>query len=552
MADKSFGLSIDGDRVTVVETMGDIAVSATSVAAGSLADSLDAALSGIKQKRNDPPMRVALIAPSTLLRRIDVTAALVGSRADFEDAVFAALPANREVSATAGAFFDREALVGDTVSAGAAVISPATRIEEVYAALGRRRAEVVASPLTLTGFDGIWFGVHHSVADVTLVVDGRTIAYRQLRAGGLSALLAVLGDPNVPELGQSRLLGALTATGPEDPLANVELGRYLRMLVSELSQTLDYWRRSGENVPATDQVLLYGPGASSPLAHSALVDAGLRPLVPESLNQALSYVPPASRAESLSAFCAAVTTGRHMPQVSFVNPLDAAIATASRKSRRRMFIVAGAGVVSVSLGLLVVKPIYEGWSTARLADRELTATLVEFDEKAELYHQSVDLETRRQIQQSALDAQPAWSEVYALVLASLPVGVDIDQVSATADSDEVTATVSVTMRGGSYGDLTRWLSKLATTDGVVEAWSTGFSQREDVASFVVSLRLKAQSTVAPNTAVEPTTTPTTLTPDVTPTDAPSTPTSVPLTDPSITTPSTSAVPAGTETKEVNG
>jgi hypothetical protein len=137
-------------------------------------------------------------------------------------------------------------------------------------------------------------------------------------------------------------------------------------------------------------------------------------------------------------------------------------------------------------------------------------------------------------------------------LASLPVGVDIDQVSATADSDEVTATVSVTMRGGSYGDLTRWLSKLATTDGVVEAWSTGFSQREDVASFVVSLRLKAQSADASNTAVEPTTTPTTLTPDVTPTDAPSTPTSVPLTDPSITTPSTSAVPAGTEIKEVNG
>ena len=549
MADKSFGISIDGDRVTVVETMGDIAISATSVAAGSLVDSLDAALSGIKQKRNDPPMRVSLIAPSTLLRRIDVTASLVGSRADFEDAVFTALPANREVSATAGAFFDRESLVGDTVSAGAAVISPATRIEEVYAALGHRRAEVVASPLTLTGFDGIWFGVHHSVSDVTLVVDGRAVAYRQLRAGGLSALLAVLGDPNVPELGQSRLLGALTATGPEDPLANVELGRYLRMLVSELSQTLDYWRRSGENMPATDQVLLYGPGASSPLAHSALVDAGLRPLVPESLNQALSYVAPASRAESLSAFCAAVTTGRHMPQVSFVNPLDAAIAAASRKSRRRMLIVAGAGMVSVSLGLLVVKPIYEGWSAARLADSELTATRVEFDEKAELYHQSVDLEIRRQIQQSALDAQPAWSEVYALVLASLPTGVDIDQVSATADSDEVTATVSVTMRGGSYGDLTRWLSKLATTDGVVEAWSTGFSQREDVASFVVSLRLKAQSTVAPNIAVEPTTMPTTPTPDTT---AISAPISVPLSDPNSTAPSTSTVPAGTETKEVNG
>ena len=122
-------------------------------------------------------------------------------------------------------------------------------------------------------------------------------------------------------------------------------------------------------------------------------------------------------------------------------------------------------------------------------------------------------------------------------------------MSATADSDEVTATVSVTMRGGSYGDLTRWLSKLATTDGVVEAWSTGFSQREDVASFVVSLRLKAQSTVAPNIAVEPTTMPTTPTPDTT---AISAPISVPLSDPNSTAPSTSTVPAGTETKEVNG
>jgi Tfp pilus assembly protein PilN len=531
MSEKSYGVSIDGDRVTVVETLGDIAISATSVAAGSLADSLDAALSGIKQKRNDPPIRVALITPSMLLRRIDVTAALSQSRAAFEDAVFTALPANREVSSTAGAFFDPEALIGETVSSGAAVIAPSARVEEVYAALGRRRAEVVAAPLALTGFDGIWFGIHHAVAEVTLVADGRALAYRQLRAGGLSALLSVLGDPNVAELGQSRLLGALTATGPEDPLATVELGRYLRMLVSELSQTLDYWRRTGESVPSTNQVFVYGAAAASPLAQSSLTDAGLQPVVPEPLTQALSYVPVAARAESLTAFCAAVTTGRHMPQVAFVNPMHATIAATVKRSRRRMLIVAASGAAAAVLGLLVVKPIYEGWSAARVADRELITTQAEFDAKADLYHQSVDLDARTQVIDGALTVQPAWGDVYRLVLGSLPVGADIDQISATADGAKVTATMSVTLRGGSYADLTRWLSALQATDGVEQAWSTGFSQRDAVASFVVSLRLDAGNAasvpvVAAPAPVVPV--PPAVPAPVDPTAAPSTVTTIPM------------------------
>ena len=116
MSERSFGLSIDGDRVTVVETLGDIAVSSSSVATGSLEDSLQIALEGIKQKRKDAPIRVSLLAPSVSMRRMDVTSALAASRADFEDAVFAALPVNREVTAVAGAFFDTEAMVGDAVT----------------------------------------------------------------------------------------------------------------------------------------------------------------------------------------------------------------------------------------------------------------------------------------------------------------------------------------------------------------------------------------------------------------------------------------------------
>ena len=183
-----------------------------------------------------------------------------------------------------------------------------------------------------------------------------------------------------------------------------------------------------------------------------------------------------------------------------------------------MAVALASGVAVAALGLLVVKPIYEGWSTARVADRELAATQADFDEKADRYHQSVDLNVRTQVLDDALDAQPAWGDVYRLVLASLPTGTDIDQVSATVDGDEVTATVSVTLRGGSYADLTRWLSTLQTTDGVVQAWSTGFSQREDVASFVVALRLEAGDSSIPPVTVAPAPAPTV--PDPTPTTIP--------------------------------
>ena len=118
MSEKSYGLSIDGERVNIVEMLGDVAVSCTPVAAGSLADSLRAALAAVKQRRNDPPVRVALVAPSMTLRRIDVTAKTASSRAEFEDAAHAALPVNRETSSFAGAFFEPEAMLGDAVTPG--------------------------------------------------------------------------------------------------------------------------------------------------------------------------------------------------------------------------------------------------------------------------------------------------------------------------------------------------------------------------------------------------------------------------------------------------
>jgi len=488
MPERAFGVSIDGTRVTVVETLGDIAVSSNSVDAGSLEDSLTVALEGIRQKRKDPAIRVAMLAPSVSMRRIDATASLAASRADFEDAVFAALPVNREVTAVAGAFFDPDALVGDAVSAGVAVVGPADRVEEVYRLVGKRRIELVASPLLLAGFDGVWLGLHDGVADVTLVVDGRPLAYRQLRAGGLNALLSVLGDPADASLGRSRVRGALAGTA-SDPIADVELGRYLRMVAGELAQTVDYWRKTGEPVPGNSEVLVYGSGASSP-AERAVTEAGFKVVMPDLLLQALSYVPPAGRGESLLALCAAATAGRYMPQASFTNPLFAALLESRRRVRRRLTVAAGAIVAAAFVGLALVRPFVDGWLSSRRAESDLAAARSEFEGKASWYYKKVDLEARRAVVEAADSSEPAWEDVYRVVFGSVPPSAVISQVVSTASGTSVVVTVSVSHPGGNSDDLAAWLVALDAVDGVSDVWTSGFAVREDgAATYDVSLRM---------------------------------------------------------------
>jgi len=495
MSERTFGLSIDGDRVTMVETLGDIAVSSNSVVTGSLDDSLTIALESIKQKRKDAPIRVSLLAPSVSMRRMDVTAQLAVSRADFEDAVFTALPVNREVTAVAGAFFDPEAMVGDTVTSGVAVVGPADRIEEVYRLVGKRRVELIASPLVLTGFDGVWLGIHHGLADVTLVTNGRPLAYRQLRAGGLNALVAVLGDPTDASVGSSRLLAALTGTAA-DAVADIEVGRYMRMVATELVQTIDYWRKTGESVPGNSEVLVYGAGGGSQLAENALSEAGFTIVMPDLLLQALSYVPPANRAESLLALCSAATSGRHMPQASFTNPLFAALLDARRRTRKRLALAGGALVALVFTGLTIVRPFVDGWRSSRRATADLQEARIEFADKSEWYYKKVDRDARVAVLEQVRSTQPYWEDVYNVILSSVPQGSAIAQVVSTASGDSVIATVSLSRPNGSYDDLVSWLVRLDATEGVDRVWSSGFSVREDgTASFEVSMQLR----VAPGT-----------------------------------------------------
>jgi Tfp pilus assembly protein PilN len=511
LSEKSYGLSIDGDRVNIVEMLGDVVVSCTPVAAGSLADSLRAALAAVKQRRNDPPVRVALVAPSATLRRIDVTAKTASSRAEFEDAAHAALPVNRETSSFAGAFFEPEAMLGDAVTPGVAVIAPKPLVEEVYAVLDKVRAEVVASPLTLTGPDGVWIGLHQSLAEVTLLENSRPVAYRQLRIGGLASLLNVLGDPSSPGLALQRLLGSLTGTGPDDPGARIEVSRYMRMLTGEVGQTLEYWRRSGENVPAAPHVVLYGLGACSAAASTALAEAGLAAGLPEEITQRLGYVSLAQRPEAVLGFSAAVTAGRFMPQAAFVNPVLSKVVDARRRARRRLTVAGLAATVVLLAGIFVGRPVYSGWSAKRDADRELAAARTEFTDLAGVYAQTVDLDARTAIIRAERSREPGWSGIFRDVLATVPAGAQVGQLTTELvdpATGVVEASLSVTMTKGGYQDLVDWLERLAALDGATDTWSSGFSQEGGGASFVVSVRLTRPSTAetgspAPTTTVAP-------------------------------------------------
>lgn len=547
MSEKSYGLSIDGDRVNVVEMLGDVVVSCTPVAAGSLTDSLQAALAAVKQRRNDPPLRIALVAPTATLRRIDVTAKTAASRADFEDAAHAALPVNRDTSAFAGAFFEPDAMLGDAVTPGVAVIAPRQLIEDIYTALGKLRAEVVASPLVLDGPDGVWVGVHQSVAEITLLQDGRPVAYRQLRIGGLGGLLTVLGDPSSPGLALQRLIGALTGTGPDDPGARIEVSRYMRMLTGEIGQTLEYWRRTGENVPPSPRVVLYGLGACSAAATTALAEAGLTGGLPEEIASRLGYVSLAQRPEAVLGFSAAATVGRFMPQASFVNPVLNRVVAARRKARRRLVIAGGVALAALLAAVFVGRPVYDGWSAKRDADQELAAARQGFESLAGVYAQTVDLDARTAVIRAERAGEPDWSGVIRDVLATVPAGAQVGQFTteiADAGTGLVEASLSVSMAQGGYQDLVGWLDRLAALPGATDAWSSGFSQDGNGASFVVSVRLARPETADTTASSTGSTTPTTV-----PAPASTVASSVPADgdpDPSTTDPGTTG-PTSTST-----
>jgi hypothetical protein len=483
------GIEVDGDRVTVVESLGGMAVASRTLQHGSLAESLEAALEAVPHKRGGPPVRVVVVTTGTALRRLDATESLLASRETFEEAVYSVMPMARDVTSVAGLVFDRAALVGDAVTGAVAAVAPLAAIDEVYTALGEANVEVVASPLVLSGHDGVWVGLHMSAAEATLVSGGFPVAFRQLRAGGLAGVASVLGDGVDVEQGRGRLEAAVTRTGVQDPIADAEVSRYLRMVAAELVQTLNYWRSQGEQIPDGDTVAVYGAGAASVAVRTAFEEESLTAQVPEALLNQMVYVSPAEREASMLAFLASLSVGEQAPQSVFANPSAEALAARRKARRRRSIKWASAAGTALAVVALLGFPFATGFLEARSADAQLAQAKAAAAPLAGVYHQTVDLAARRDIVETATAAEPSWSQAVRTVYATAPEGAQVTRMTASDENGSVMVAVEALLPGGTYEDLSAWLDRLVTERGVLNAFSSGFSVSGGTAAYQLSFVL---------------------------------------------------------------
>jgi hypothetical protein len=489
VADTTLGLDVDGMRVTVVECVGDVAVSVRSVMLDELKDTVDLVLAGYKQHRNDPPFRVALSCDQIVTRTIDVTPTMK-NRQTFEDTVYTALPLDRNATMTAGLFFDPGALTApaNTLSAGVAAVAPRLAISDTYRAFGARRVEIVPPSFALVGMDGLWLGLRYGVSDLTLVVNGRPVQYRQLRAGGLDSVAGLLGED---ETGVERLEAALHRSGPSDPVAEAEIDRWLRIIAMETRQTVDFWARGGDQIP--ESVIPYGAASVAVGVDGALASANLTASFPDELNRAMSFIPPADRAAAVLAFAAARTVGVGAPQAVFVNPVAAELITENRRRNRQLVRIVAAAAAATALFATTVVPITTAYVDRRSAATELASAQNRFSPVADAYDQL----SRTYLREDAITAvsvdDQQWSDVVRVALDLAPQVTVTQFSSSRARNDQGVTVVLVTINaekiGGSYDDLTKWLDDLRRTSGITKAWSSSYTNRNEKASYQLSFEI---------------------------------------------------------------
>lgn len=498
MAQTTLGIEIDRDRVTVVECVGDMAVSMRTVSLDERSEAVDLALAGLKIKRTDPAIRVSLASPSMVARRIDVTTAML-KRSAFEDAVYTALPVDRDTTSTAGMFFQAELLAAniDQLTPGVGAVAPRAEVDSAYRSLGDRRGEVVPSPFVFEGRNGLWLGLRYGISDLTLVVEGHVVAYRQLRAGGLDTIAGLLVDPSDPESGLVRLENALHRTGASDPVAESELDRWLRTVALEVRQTADFWSRSGEAVPSV--ITPYGTGSAAVGLNGVMTDSGFTPEFPEELSRLMSFLAPADRPIALGAYLAAQSTGYAMPQAAFVDPGAAAAEENVVRRNRRALQLGGVAIVILSfLGMLVV-PTAIAWFDKMSVQNQLTDARADFDKVSTVWEEISTIDSRRSAALTAINGEIDYATAIRAVIGTQPAGYTLSQVAITKnETGEIVAVVSANKTGGSYRDLTRWLTTLRSRTDVVQAWSSAFSDREGMTSFQMTVRFSSEELVVQN------------------------------------------------------
>lgn len=479
MPEKYIGICLDGSRATMISTLDAIATSYFSVDLGDPAESIKALLKNTKQKKKSPPIRVAVSASTTVLKSLDVTAKATKTYEDFQELLYGALPVARDSTSVAGIVHNPEDLLGDAVCSGAAASIPTSVVSQVYQAMGTVRCEVVSTPLILSLYDGVWLGIQQGITSVSLVTKGKIVAYRQLRLGGLESIVAqLLGASTEVKAVQTRVEQVLITANSTDTQAATEVARYMRMLTAELSQTIEFWRRQGETIENEGMILAYGPGANSVALDSALNESSFVRAVCSNIDRQLVHLNPSQRLDSYTAFLAAVSIGKNMPLISYANPDAAQLRVKKLKKFKTIGIVLGVLSTVAAIGLLVVKPIVETKSKESSAKKALALAESKLAPLQDIYVLSEEYRARSTVNEEVVSGQPNWYYIYTELASSAPPSANIAQIVSTSSGGVVFASMSASIQGGKYEDISAWLKRLNQVRGVTSAWTRGFNERE--------------------------------------------------------------------------
>lgn len=502
MTKDKVGIEIDGETVTLVEVRDGYAQFVRVLSSDNLNNSLKLALSGYKFNKNDSLLRVVLSSQGINFRSIDITASML-DRINFEEAVFEAMPVPKDSNSTSGIFFSPEDMIGTNVTKGIAMITPSSQIENVYKSLGKVKSEVVSPPAVFTGLDGVWLSIRNQTADVTLVSEGRPVAYRQLRTGGLDVLANKVGDTLT---GREKVYYALNRNAKVDPVLENEIRLYNQNLATELRQTVDYWGRT--NIISSQKINVIGIGANLLGMQEAIFDQNFTIELNDVVSKRITQIPVEDRARAVTAFLAAMTAGEDMPYVSYVNPF--ALSLANEKKRRdkraRQYIL---GMLAIgAVALVTILPYIFEKSKLNELESNLKSSQNSFNSLGDMFAIHNNINRKSEFYKNIKCTQPDWKESLAIVFSAAKELVDtrnknliINEVKVGLSDSNLKITYTSELVNGNSDDLTIMLKFLRGLEGVESAWSDSFTFRDGKASYNISFTFKNNSDNVSNVSI---------------------------------------------------
>lgn len=471
------GIEIDGRRAVAVRVV-DGAIVDHAVADAD--DGPTAFAQVIARLRLDAPARIGFVRDDVTVRRLEVRADEIASRAAFAGAVFELLPLDPDDHLVAGLVPDPGDLANDAVATATCAVVPREPVEALYRLAGRRKVEIVPVPFTLVGRDGLYLALRRSSTDLTWLVDGKVRAWRQLAAGGIDTAAAGLGEG-----GAGRFGAALAGTG--DPVANDVLNRWIDAAIGEVRATMAQWRRSGgADVP--DDVHLLGPGAASPPVLRALAQAQFALVSDVDVDVALGAVGGAGpeRLGLAGAYLAAITHGQGGAAAAWPNPVELARARSTHRRKRNARIAATIAIGATVVSALAIALPVRGQAQLEAAREREAAAAARIraaggaDEVLRIERLDAQLATLRA-------GQPAWQEQLGAIRASAPPNTTLHQLSATRHEDGIAVSVQATTVGAPYDSLTEWMRRLGRDLGARDVVTTTFAAvRDDAGTHTLS------------------------------------------------------------------